>query len=88
LNVFQEFSRGRRPNNETFEETPIWIAIFMYLTYAIMVVIGHIRDSLRSIGLEEEKSCTESKRVVSNMVMNFCEFILSLRPEYLFMFSE
>ena len=53
-----------------------------------MVVIGHIRDTLRSIGLEEEKSCTESKRAVSNMVMHFYEFILSLRPEYLFMFSE
>jgi hypothetical protein len=33
------------------------------------VSIGHIRDTLRSIGLEEEKSCTESKRVVSNIKM-------------------
>lgn len=69
MNEFQELSSGQKPINETFEETPIWIAIFTYLTYGIMVVIGHIRDILRSIGLEEEKSCTEAKRVVSNMKM-------------------
>ncbi|CAC5420937.1 SPT [Mytilus coruscus] len=47
--------------DETFEETPIVAAILTYLSYGIMVVIGHIRDFLRSIGLEKEKTCTEPK---------------------------
>lgn len=47
--------------DETFEETPILAAIMTYLSYGLMVVIGHIRDFLRSIGIEKEKTCTEPK---------------------------
>ncbi|XP_052106800.1 serine palmitoyltransferase 2-like [Mytilus californianus] len=46
---------------ETFEETPLSTAILTYLGYAVLVVIGHIRDFLRSIGIEKIKSCTEPK---------------------------
>ncbi|CAG2250265.1 SPT [Mytilus edulis] len=47
--------------DETFEETPLMAAIMTYLSYGLMVVIGHIRDFLRSIGIEKEKTCTEPK---------------------------
>lgn len=46
---------------ETFEETPLSTAILTYLGYAVLVVIGHIRDFLRSFGIEKIKSCTEPK---------------------------
>lgn len=46
---------------ETFEETPLIIAVLTYLGYAVLVVIGHIRDFLRSVGIEKIKSCTEPK---------------------------
>ncbi|KAK3092967.1 hypothetical protein FSP39_009476 [Pinctada imbricata] len=46
---------------ETFEQTPLFVAVLTYLGYAILVVIGHIRDFLRTIGIEKIKSCTEPK---------------------------
>lgn len=46
---------------EHFEQTPLGVAIWTYLGYAILVVIGQIRDFLRSIGIEKIKSCTEPK---------------------------
>ncbi|KAL3873456.1 hypothetical protein ACJMK2_036571 [Sinanodonta woodiana] len=46
---------------ESFEETPLHIAIWTYLSYGLLVVFGHIRDFLRDIGIEKIKSCTEPK---------------------------
>lgn len=46
---------------ESFEETPLYAAIWTYLGYGLLVVVGHIRDFLRNIGLEKQKSCTEPK---------------------------
>ncbi|KAJ8308767.1 hypothetical protein KUTeg_013641 [Tegillarca granosa] len=46
---------------ESFEQTPIIVAIWTYLGYGVLVVIGHIRDLLRTMGLEKIKSITEPK---------------------------
>ncbi|KAK7476261.1 hypothetical protein BaRGS_00032537, partial [Batillaria attramentaria] len=46
---------------ESFEETPLFIAILTYIGYAMMVIVGHIRDFLRYYGIEKDKSCTEPK---------------------------
>ncbi|KAL3873457.1 hypothetical protein ACJMK2_036572 [Sinanodonta woodiana] len=46
---------------ESFEETPLHIAIWTYLGYGLLVVFGHIRDFLRDIGIEKIKSCTEPR---------------------------
>ena len=46
---------------ESFEETPYHIAILTYLGYALMVVIGHVRDFMRRYGLEQDKSVIEPK---------------------------
>lgn len=56
--IFQPLTTAFR---EHFEETPLGVAIWTYLGYAILVVIGQIRDFLRNIGLEKIKSCTEPK---------------------------
>ncbi|KAL4238540.1 Serine palmitoyltransferase 2 [Mactra antiquata] len=46
---------------ESFEETPLYAAIWTYLGYGMLVIVGYIRDFLRDIGLETQKSCTEPK---------------------------
>ncbi|XP_059142148.1 serine palmitoyltransferase 2-like isoform X1 [Physella acuta] len=46
---------------ESFEETPLLVAILTYLGYALLVVIGQIRDLMRAYGIEKDKSCTEPK---------------------------
>ncbi|KAL5008924.1 hypothetical protein ScPMuIL_014505 [Solemya velum] len=46
---------------ETFEETPLTVAIWTYLGYAILVIVGHIRDFLRNVGIERIKSSSEPK---------------------------
>ena len=54
---------------ESFEETPLYVAIWTYLGYGLLVLIGHIRDTLRNLGLETIKSCTEPKLPVSYFVI-------------------
>jgi hypothetical protein len=64
--IFQPLSTKSIPTfREHFEETPLGVAIWTYLGYAILVVIGQIRDFLRSVGIEKIKSCTEPKLPVS-----------------------
>ncbi|XP_055880995.1 serine palmitoyltransferase 2-like isoform X1 [Biomphalaria glabrata] len=46
---------------ESFEETPLLVAILTYLGYGLLVVIGQIRDLMRAYGIEKDKSCTEPK---------------------------
>ncbi|BFZ11760.1 hypothetical protein BsWGS_14798 [Bradybaena similaris] len=59
--------RHEQPKNwdkdfyESFEETPLLVAILTYLGYALLVVIGQIRDLMRAYGIEKDKSCTEPK---------------------------
>lgn len=55
-------SKSKKMFHETFEETPIWIAVMTYLSYGMLVLVGHIRDVLRSIGIEKTKAYTEPKR--------------------------
>lgn len=54
--------KRQRIFSETFEETPILIAVMTYLNYGLLVLVGLIRDILRSIGIEKEKDYTEPKR--------------------------
>ncbi|XP_052272939.1 serine palmitoyltransferase 2-like isoform X1 [Dreissena polymorpha] len=46
---------------ESFEETPLYAAVWTYLGYGLLVLVGHIRDFMRNIGIESQKSCTEPK---------------------------
>lgn len=38
---------------ESFEETPLLIAVLTYLGYGILIVFGHLRDCLRHWGWEQ-----------------------------------
>lgn len=54
---------------ETFEETPLLVAILTYLGYGLLVIIGQIRDILRTYGIEKDKSCTEPKLEVCYILL-------------------
>lgn len=45
--------RNTRKNFESFEETPLLIAILTYLGYGILIIFGHVRDFLRKWQIEK-----------------------------------
>ncbi|ELU16750.1 hypothetical protein CAPTEDRAFT_165279 [Capitella teleta] len=60
---------------ESFEETPLYIAIFTYLSYAILIVFGHMRDLMRRWGFEKMPINTEpSKKGWVPLYQNFESF--------------
>lgn len=48
-----------RTHREENEETPLVVALLTYLGYGIMVCFGHLRDFMRSVGLEKIHSAVE-----------------------------
>jgi len=44
---------------ETFEETPLIVAIITYVGYGILVLFGYMRDLLRYYGLEATHGSVE-----------------------------
>lgn len=58
---YKHLSKEKQVFHESFEETPLLIAILTYLCYGMLVLVGHVRDFLRNAGIECEKSCTEPK---------------------------
>jgi hypothetical protein len=46
-------------DHEEFEETPTWAAVVTVLGYAILSVLGWLRDFLRNIGMEEKKTARD-----------------------------
>lgn len=53
-------------NFESFEETPLLIAVLTYLAYAILIVIGHMRDFLRRWNFEKVPVAAEPVKEASN----------------------
>ncbi|ESO92142.1 hypothetical protein LOTGIDRAFT_233207 [Lottia gigantea] len=45
--------------HESFEETPLVVAIFTYISYIIIVLIGYIRDYLRYLGIDRDQTLHE-----------------------------
>lgn len=50
---------------ESFEKTPLLIAILGYLSYIMLVGVGKIRGLSTAYGIEKEKGYTETKIAVS-----------------------
>lgn len=46
---------------ELFEETPMWVAVVTMIGYAILFVVGHLRDFMRKYGLTTSKTPKEHK---------------------------
>ena len=50
---------------ESFEDTPLYIAVLTYLGYAILILFGHFRDLLRKWKLEKVPMASEPLKTVS-----------------------
>lgn len=48
--------------NESFEQAPLYIAILVYLQYAVLVIFGYFRDFLRNIGIADDVNCPKEGR--------------------------
>lgn len=53
MNESPNGSLYRRPFVESFEETPMLVAVLTYMGYAILTVFGHLRDFLRHWKIEK-----------------------------------
>ena len=44
---------------EEYEATPLFIAVITYISYAILILFGYMRDLMRFYGLEKSRSYKE-----------------------------
>ena len=44
---------------EEFEATPLFISVITYISYAILILFGYMRDLMRFYGLEKSRSYKE-----------------------------
>lgn len=57
---------------EKLEETPYHIAVLCYLSYAVLILFGYLRDFFRKSGIEKNKSAVEINREVSSFHNKAC----------------
>ncbi len=50
---------------ESFEETPLYIAVLTYLGYGILILFGHLRDLMRRCGIEKVPMAAEPVKEVN-----------------------
>ena len=50
---------GKPENFESFEETPLLIAVLTYFGYGILIVFGHLRDFMRNWGFQRVPRAAE-----------------------------
>jgi len=53
---------------ELFEETPLLIAVLTYLGYAVLIIVGHIRDFMRNWNIEKVPMAAEPLKEVIIML--------------------
>jgi hypothetical protein len=68
----------KNQNHEEFEETPTWAAVITVLGYAILSVLGWLRDFLRSVGIEKKQTAQDPNPKVLKYLyrISFCSFFL------------
>ncbi|KAL4238049.1 Serine palmitoyltransferase 2 [Mactra antiquata] len=59
--MYTEETDWRKDYWESFEETPLLAAVFTYICYGLVVLIGHIRDFLNDLGLLKVNACLEPR---------------------------
>uniref|UniRef100_A0A669DWN7 Serine palmitoyltransferase, long chain base subunit 2b n=1 Tax=Oreochromis niloticus TaxID=8128 RepID=A0A669DWN7_ORENI len=52
-NVPHNSSLYKKPFVESFEETPLWVAVLTYMGYGILTIFGYLRDFLRHWNIEK-----------------------------------
>ena len=53
---------------ELFEETPLIIAVLTYLGYAVLIIVGHMRDLMRKWNIEKVPMAAEPAKEVLQAV--------------------
>ena len=53
-----KYNRTRAPPKELFEVYPLIEGVFTYLSYGVLLILGHISDFLVKIGLKKVKGYT------------------------------
>lgn len=62
----------KRPvHNEEFQPTPLLIAVLTYISYAILILFGYMRDLMRFYGLEKSRSFKELGNEVGQPLRSF-----------------
>lgn len=51
----------KRPFVESFEETPMLVAVLTYMGYGILTIFGYLRDFLRSWKIEKRHIAREKE---------------------------
>ncbi|XP_014670841.1 PREDICTED: serine palmitoyltransferase 2-like [Priapulus caudatus] len=51
--------KSRKQPHESYEQTPLIVAVITYFGYAVLVIFGHLRDFMKKHGLEEIHSAKE-----------------------------
>ena len=46
-------------HSESFEETPLLVAVITYISYGILIIFGHIRELLRKCNIERVPFASE-----------------------------
>ena len=67
--------------HESFEETPLIVAVLTYIGYTVLVIFGYLRDFMRKYGLEKSKAAKEKGNEVSVNVLNCCMICIH-RPQF------
>ena len=72
-NVSSEQEQHTPVHNEEFEATPLWLAVLTYMSYAILVLFGYMRDLMRFYGLEKPRAYKERGNEVHYqlLILNF-----------------
>jgi len=52
---------------ESFEETPLLVAVVTYISYGILIIFGHIRELLRKCGIKKVQIPSEYLTEVNNL---------------------
>lgn len=52
-NVTHNSSLYKKPFLESFEETPLLVAVLTYMGYGILTIFGYLRDFLRHWNIEK-----------------------------------
>jgi hypothetical protein len=50
----------RHVGKEFYDPPPLSAAIFTYMTYAVLTLVGYVRDFLRFLGVVNNKACQEA----------------------------
>ena len=61
---------------ESFEETPLLIAVLTYIGYGVLILFGHIRDALRRWGCEKVPTIAEPMSEVQRVFNLFVSFFV------------